>query len=91
MSGEVGTRTSGLLPLLRTPIPSLAAGYVRTGYEFYACYGYRLLLAFSAAPRAHELDLARASVDLSLLNLPQLLLAHGLHLVRLRYLSRPER
>lgn len=55
----------------------------------YGFNGYRLLF-FSAAPRADELDLSRARVDLSLLNLPQLLLAHGLHLVRLRYLSKPK-
>jgi len=40
----------------------------------------------AATPRADELDLARAGVDLPLLNLPELLLAHCLHLVRLGYL-----
>lgn len=72
---------------------SLTAGYVRAGFRYDGfnvnVYGYRLLF-FSAAPRADELDLSRARVDLSFLDLPQLLLAHGLHLVRLRYLQRPE-
>lgn len=38
----------------------------------------------ATSPRADELDLARACVDLSLLNLPQLLLVHRLQLVCLR-------
>lgn len=46
------------------------------------------LLFLAATPRADELDLASARVDLPLLDLPELLLAHGLHLVRLRYLQR---
>lgn len=48
---------------------------------------YEHLFFLAAAPRADELDLARARVDLPLLDLPQLFLAHGLHLVRLRYLQ----
>lgn len=42
----------------------------------------------TATPRADELYLACARVDLSLLDLPQLLLVHGLELVRFRYLRK---
>lgn len=50
---------------------------------------WSLLLRATAtptAPRTNELNLARASIDLPFLDLPQLFLAHRLHLVRLRYL-----
>lgn len=46
------------------------------------------LLFLATTPRADELDFARARVDLPLLDLPELLLAHGLHLVCLRYLQK---
>lgn len=52
-----------------------------------ACSRSLSSLLFSTPPWANELDLARAGVDLPLLDLPELFLAHSLHLVRLRYLS----
>lgn len=60
-------------------------------HEKHACgakHGHILWLLLlsdpATAPWADELDLPRASVDLPFLDLPQLFLAHRLHLVRLR-------